>query len=622
MSSAGRSSCPAGELEEPNAALIPPRSVVQGTKNQVDFQPVQNYNRSSEGQVEQQPVKILAKMNTNLQAHHEDQQDRFILWNPPKSGKFTWPASHFSLYLKTFVQKKLYEEEKYKVFVFHESEEFVTIYDGYPKAKVHLLVLPKQVRELMLTPTRTKSSSSSARKEDVGGVQDQEKNGAAEQWADKGAEEALEKLKIISTVATKTELLGHSNKMNSSSSSSQTKSDSCTTNAKKQGGGPTSDLESTVRAASQHTEAATNTEKNIDFYLRLQQYIARIQRILRRLFPTKREKAEGNNTKSIVKEVTHYKHGVHAKPSLQQLHCHIISTDFVSANLKNRKHWFSFQAPFLIPIWKVLEILQGRNVAFSTLEGYIQECCVSFEANLRRKHLHCVCGQFAALTMPELKRHLEDCWKVNNRVNKWTMSVFQPPQIPDGADLNQNPFFLEREKELEKEKTEREKKRSSEREAGAQERVVATVVYNPGGAPSSPHGTGPKSGARTVDENEKENAAFSSRKTTSSLVQLPKPMPARIQPQQGRTTSVSEDDASTYLLRDYNLKKEVFVYRTKSRSRSPRRNEQGKSEKQAVDQVVEMKQNRSDPATLFNKTLSASSEVVKRSTMKVDEEDL
>lgn len=43
-----------------------------------------------------------------------------------------------------------------------------------------------------------------------------------------------------------------------------------------------------------------------------------------------------------------FKIGYHAEPSMQQLHLHVISTDFNSTSLKTKKHWNSFNTDFFV----------------------------------------------------------------------------------------------------------------------------------------------------------------------------------------------------------------------------------------------------------------------------------
>ena len=42
--------------------------------------------------------------------------------------------------------------------------------------------------------------------------------------------------------------------------------------------------------------------------------------------------------------------GVHLSPSMNHLHIHILSTDRFSPCMKHRKHYNSFNTPFLIPV--------------------------------------------------------------------------------------------------------------------------------------------------------------------------------------------------------------------------------------------------------------------------------
>ncbi|KRK02843.1 uncharacterized protein Dyak_GE25605, isoform B [Drosophila yakuba] len=41
--------------------------------------------------------------------------------------------------------------------------------------------------------------------------------------------------------------------------------------------------------------------------------------------------------------------GFHAEPSMQRLHLHVVSRDFVSPSLKNKKHWNSFNTELFVP---------------------------------------------------------------------------------------------------------------------------------------------------------------------------------------------------------------------------------------------------------------------------------
>lgn len=47
--------------------------------------------------------------------------------------------------------------------------------------------------------------------------------------------------------------------------------------------------------------------------------------------------------------VDDFKIGYHAEPSMQQVHLHVISTDFNSPSLKTKKHWNSFNTAYFVP---------------------------------------------------------------------------------------------------------------------------------------------------------------------------------------------------------------------------------------------------------------------------------
>lgn len=53
--------------------------------------------------------------------------------------------------------------------------------------------------------------------------------------------------------------------------------------------------------------------------------------------------------------------GFHAIPSLEQLHMHVISTDFESSHLKHKKHWNSFNTEFFLKVDYVIETLKSQG---------------------------------------------------------------------------------------------------------------------------------------------------------------------------------------------------------------------------------------------------------------------
>lgn len=95
--------------------------------------------------------------------------------------------------------------------------------------------------------------------------------------------------------------------------------------------------------------------------------------------------------------------GFHAVPSMRQLHLHLISQDFDSACLKNKKHWNSFATDFFVPPEEWIEQLRadGRLV----VDKHAQE------AKLKAQMLCPVSGKVLK-DMPTLKDHLASAeWK-------------------------------------------------------------------------------------------------------------------------------------------------------------------------------------------------------------------
>mmetsp|Transcript_21676 Transcript_21676/g.34250 ORF Transcript_21676/g.34250 Transcript_21676/m.34250 type:complete len:728 (-) Transcript_21676:21-2204(-) len=94
------------------------------------------------------------------------------------------------------------------------------------------------------------------------------------------------------------------------------------------------------------------------------------------------------------------KMGFHAIPSLRQVHLHIISDDFDSPCLKNKKHWNSFTTEFFIPPFDVLTALKA-NGRFSPDKKHFTE--------ILRNPLKChKCGTSMSM-MPKLKIHIKRC---------------------------------------------------------------------------------------------------------------------------------------------------------------------------------------------------------------------
>ena len=53
--------------------------------------------------------------------------------------------------------------------------------------------------------------------------------------------------------------------------------------------------------------------------------------------------------------------GFHAVPSMRQLHLHLISLDFASAEVKRPRHWIIFNTDYLVPPWKWATMLEQHG---------------------------------------------------------------------------------------------------------------------------------------------------------------------------------------------------------------------------------------------------------------------
>lgn len=89
--------------------------------------------------------------------------------------------------------------------------------------------------------------------------------------------------------------------------------------------------------------------------------------------------------------------GIHAHPSMSHLHVHVFSRDMHSECVKHRKHYNSFNTPFLVPleVYPLGEEDQLRSVAFQN-------------GNLSAPFVCWRCGRGFGNRFAELKRHLEE----------------------------------------------------------------------------------------------------------------------------------------------------------------------------------------------------------------------
>lgn len=92
--------------------------------------------------------------------------------------------------------------------------------------------------------------------------------------------------------------------------------------------------------------------------------------------------------------------GFHAVPSMAQVHMHVISQDFLSPSLKNKKHWNSFNTEYFVPLDKVKQLLSKH--------GNLREAKVhSDKEELLKKDLICNQCDYKPKNLPDLKKHLE-----------------------------------------------------------------------------------------------------------------------------------------------------------------------------------------------------------------------
>lgn len=93
-----------------------------------------------------------------------------------------------------------------------------------------------------------------------------------------------------------------------------------------------------------------------------------------------------------------FRMGFHLQPSMKRLHLHVISKDFDSPCLKNKKHWNSFTTDFLIHPSKVVEELnelgEVQKPSEEEIKKYLETSLKCITCNYKPKH------------MPDLKKHL------------------------------------------------------------------------------------------------------------------------------------------------------------------------------------------------------------------------
>ncbi|XP_060083298.1 aprataxin-like [Ylistrum balloti] len=97
-------------------------------------------------------------------------------------------------------------------------------------------------------------------------------------------------------------------------------------------------------------------------------------------------------------ETLKFRLGYHAIPSMSHLHLHVISQDFDSPCLKNKKHWNSFTTEYFFDSKDIINMLKD--------EGKVQLDSSKFQEMLKR-NLRCHVCRKEFSTMPALKTHIK-----------------------------------------------------------------------------------------------------------------------------------------------------------------------------------------------------------------------
>lgn len=89
--------------------------------------------------------------------------------------------------------------------------------------------------------------------------------------------------------------------------------------------------------------------------------------------------------------------GYHAIPSMSHVHLHVISQDFDSPSLKNKKHWNSFTTDYFIDSKEIIGMLE-KTGKVTVKEGMNE---------LLKQPLRCHVCQKELSTIPQLKEHIK-----------------------------------------------------------------------------------------------------------------------------------------------------------------------------------------------------------------------
>eukprot|EP01112_Ceratiomyxa_fruticulosa_P022478 TRINITY_DN822_c0_g2_i1.p1 TRINITY_DN822_c0_g2~~TRINITY_DN822_c0_g2_i1.p1 ORF type:complete len:398 (-),score=85.17 TRINITY_DN822_c0_g2_i1:78-1271(-) len=115
-----------------------------------------------------------------------------------------------------------------------------------------------------------------------------------------------------------------------------------------------------------------------------------------------RGKLIANEVKEKVSPTIEFQLGFHAVPSMRQLHMHVISRDFNSSSLKNKKHWNSFTTKFFVDVGIFIQQLRDSNRVHFDKEEY---------EGLLKRDLQCHICRCSISTIPALKDHIKLCKK-------------------------------------------------------------------------------------------------------------------------------------------------------------------------------------------------------------------
>ncbi|KAM0791272.1 hypothetical protein ACM66B_005748 [Microbotryomycetes sp. NB124-2] len=127
--------------------------------------------------------------------------------------------------------------------------------------------------------------------------------------------------------------------------------------------------------------------------------------------------------------------GFHAVESMRHVHLHVISTDFVSDRLKNKKHYNSFHPDlgFFLHLQDVIKMVESGERELRPRTEY--------EAILKQPLVsHITNEEFA--TIPKLKQHLQDAFndmvksprqKQQQQQQQGTVNTHKKRQVPEAS---------------------------------------------------------------------------------------------------------------------------------------------------------------------------------------------